>query len=415
MKPTFDATFFTQNRQNFIQSLGHGSLVVMTAYGQMQRNNDMAFKFEQESNFWYLTGIESPEWWVIIDGSQGRTWLVRPESDPVKAIFEGALGDKEALRQSGADTVIDRTEARRLLGSLRPRHRIAYTVRPQSVRARHGFHPNPALKELGDVLGQFEMRDCRKELAVLRSIKRPVEIGAIQTAIDITIRGFERVLEELPKLKAEYEVEAIFNYEFRATGGNGHAYDPIVAAGQNACTLHYVDNDQPLGTRSWLLMDVGAKISHYCADITRTLPVTKQWTKRQQAIYEAAERVHDAAVALCKPGMSVAEYQQSVDDAMTAELLDLQLMRDEGDDEALRRYFPHAISHGLGVDVHDSLGSPKVFKAGMVLTVEPGIYVPEEAIGVRIENDILITDKGPRNLSAALPSNLDALVKLSYR
>lgn len=413
MKRFFDAKFFAKNRQNLIKSLGHGSLVVMTAHGQMQRSADMAFRFAQEPNFWYLSGIDVPGWWIIIDGAQDRTWLVRPDADPIRTVFDGALSDQDALRMSGADNVIDQIEARRLLGSLRQRHRIAYTLRPQPVKLQYGFYPNPALKEFGDILSKFEMRDARKEIAALRAIKNDREIEAITSAVATTVNGIKRVLKELPSLKYEYEVEAILNYEFRVKGGGGHCFDPIAASGVNTCVMHYERNNDKFAQRSWLLMDVGAAYAHYSSDVARTVPTTKLRTARQLEVYAAVQRVNVLCIAYCQSGASVAEYQNYADGLIAHELVSLGLLKDPDDKEAVRKYFPHAIGHGLGISPHESLGGHKTFMPGMVMAIEPGIYIPEESFGVRIENDILITDEGPHNLSSALPTDLDALAKLS--
>ena len=227
----------------------------------------------------------------------------------------------------------------------------------------------------------------------------------MERAIGLTVEAFNAVRSQLSTLQHEYEVEAAFSYHFRRHGAPGHAYDPIVAGGGRACTLHYVANDQPLQTGELLLLDVGARVSGYAADITRTYAIGEP-TDRQRAVHAAVQQAHQQIISLLAPGLSVRAYHDSVDDIMKQALVGLGLMHDLADDASYRRYFPHAISHGLGVDVHDSLGGPDVLKEGMVLTVEPGIYIPEEAIGVRIEDDILITADGARNLSAALSTDL---------
>jgi Xaa-Pro aminopeptidase len=411
-QPHFSAEFFAGNRKKLLGELNHGALVMLAGYGQMQRGSDSAYHFEQEANFWYLTGIEHPDWWLLIDGSQGRSWLICPEIDEVRQIFDGSLSPEAARVISGVDAVIDRTEARRMLSTLRRQHSVIYSLMPQAELSRYGFYPNPAPKELIDELRTFQVQDCRLELSRLRAVKQPIEIDAMQAAVDLTIDGFKRAFKEMPKLSHEYEVEALFTHEFRHRGAKGHAYDPIVASDGNACTLHYVANEDSFTKKSWLLCDIGARHHGYAADITRTFPVSKNYTKRQRAIYEAVERVHAFAICLCTAGQSVMEYHEAVEDKMMHELVGLRLAKSMDDEEALREFFPHAISHGLGVDVHDPLGRPVQFAPGMVLTVEPGIYVPSERFGVRIEDDILITEDGPRNLSAKLPTNLDKLLAL---
>jgi Xaa-Pro aminopeptidase len=213
------------------------------------------------------------------------------------------------------------------------------------------------------------------------------------------------VRQKLPTLRYEYEVEAEFSYYLRRHGAKGHAYDPIVASGQNACTLHYVDNTSRLKKRQLLLLDIGARSGGYAADITRTYALGEP-TKRQVAVHEAVQDAQRQIISLLKPDLSIEEYHRDVDVIMKQALLSLGLMKDMEDDTAYRTYFPHAISHGLGIDVHDSLGGPRYLQPGMVLTVEPGIYIPDEGIGVRIEDDILITDTGHANLSARLSTDL---------
>ena len=207
---------------------------------------------------------------------------------------------------------------------------------------------------------------------------------------------------KLSTLKYEYEIEAILNAAFRKTGAHGHAYDPIVAAEKNACTLHYVQNNDKLPKNGLVLIDAGAKFSGYAADVTRTYAIGTP-TARQSAVHHAVEKAHQEIISLVRPGLKISEYSERVDEIMKAALKSLNLLSAPED---YRRYFPHAISHGLGIDVHESLGGSETFKPGMIFTVEPGIYIPEESIGVRIEDDILVTDDGHRVLSEALPTGL---------
>jgi len=244
--------------------------------------------------------------------------------------------------------------------------------------------------------------DCRKDLAQLRAIKQPEEIKAIQRAIRLTVDGFEHIKQAIESHGYEYEIEAEFSYFFRSHGASGHAYEPIVAAGKNACTLHYVANNDPIKKNSMVLMDIGAEVDGYAADITRTIQKGVA-TKRQLAVHAAVEEAQRRIIQLLEPELSVEEYQRSVDEIMSEALKRLGLYAGE---ESLRRYMPHAVSHGLGIDVHDSLGGTRYLQPDMVLTVEPGIYIPEEGIGVRIEDDILITDKSHRNLSQRLSTSL---------
>jgi Xaa-Pro aminopeptidase len=247
------------------------------------------------------------------------------------------------------------------------------------------------------------IKDCRMDVAKMRAIKRPEEIQVIKKAVLVTNDAFARAKKLLPTLNYEYEVEAEFSYYFRKKAAAFHAYDPIVASGRNACTLHYNHNNDALQKDTLLLIDIGARVDGYAADITRTYAIG-QPTERQIAVHAAVESAQQRIISLLRPGLSIKEYHDEVDSIMQSALNDLGLSRSTPDGS--RGYFPHAISHGLGIDVHDSLGRPSEFLAGMVLTVEPGIYIPEEGIGVRIEDNILITETGHDNLSASLSTSL---------
>lgn len=401
---SLDATFFEASRQAVIQKL-EGSLLVVPAYTQMQRGNDAAFTFEQEANFWYLTGIDHADWWVIIDGKRGKSWLVSPDVDDVHALFDGSLSADDARTISGINEVIDRSKGMALLRQSARSHQFVYTIDPPQHHDHFGFTLNPVARDMRELLSRIfvKVQDFRPKLAEIRAIKRPEEIDALQAAIDVTIDAFEKVKSSLVAYKHEYQVEADFTHHFRFNGAAGHAYDPIVAAGSNACTLHYGANNASLKKGTLLLLDIGARANGYAADITRTYAIGKP-TKRQQAVHHEVAQAQRDIISLIEPGIGVEEYQREVDVIMKRALMNLKLIHDEND-EKYRTYFPHAISHGLGIDVHDALGKPKYLQENMVLTVEPGIYIPEEGIGVRIEDDILVTKTGNKNLSAKLSTD----------
>lgn len=398
--------FFIENRQH-LATVTNGGLVVVAGHTTLQQTNDTSFPFTQEANFWYLTGIEAPDWWLIHDGSRGKNWLVAPVVSQTHQIFEGSLSWDEAKRISGVNDVISRDEADGLLRELAKKHSLVYAPGDDPYAKYYDFVLNPAAKEMWKRLERVftDVVDCQKELATLRAIKQPEEIAAVKKAIQLTNEAFTIVKQKLPEMKYEYEVEAEFSYYFRKNGADGHAYEPIVAAGKNACTLHYIDNNARLKKRELLLLDIGATWRGYPADITRTYALGEP-TKRQLEVHAAVQQTQQRIIASLKPDLSFQEYQQQVDDSMSDALISLDLMRDKTDQANFRKYFPHAISHGLGVDVHDSLGSAHHLQPGMVLTVEPGIYIPEEGIGVRIEDDILITETGHTNLSGKLPTAL---------
>ena len=398
--------FFAFNRDRLSTKL-KGGIVVLSAHTGMQRNNDTAFRFEQEANFWWLTGVEVPDWWLIIDGVRHKSWLVAPTISKVHEVFDGSLDPEEARRISGVDEVIGQDDAKQLLRELAKKHSVVYTLGEEPYVEYYNFSMNPAGRKMHEMLERTfnAVQDCRKDLAKLRAIKQPEEIAHIKKAIAITIDGMNRVHENLDDFSYEYEIEAELTYAFRKAGTQGHSFDPIVSSGRNTCTLHYLENNDKLKKKTLLLMDIGVRYKGYATDIARTYALGEP-TKRQRDVHAAVRHAQEEIIRLLRPDLSVEQYQRDVDTIMTEALMSLGLMKNVNDEEMYRKYFPHAISHGLGVDVHESLGAPRFFQPGMLLTVEPGIYIPEEGIGVRIEDDILITEKGRTNLSARLSTDL---------
>lgn len=398
-----DSTFFSGNRRALLDQLKKGALVVMTGYREVQRSADAAMRFEQEANFWYLTGVEAPDWWVILDGTHGTEWLVEPDMSESQRVFDGGAEHDEVRARSGIKTIISRDEALRRLRELTKRHSVVYTTeQPKGLREHAHFQLNSAQADLKKTLDRLfqNVQLCNRELAVLRTIKQPVEVAAIERAIKVTAEALEQMKQALPSAKYEYELQAVLDYEIKRQGAWGHAYDPIVASGLNACTLHYGRNNTKLARKSLVLLDVGARVDGYAADISRTYAVS-QPTKRQLAVHDAVHEATQSIIELLKPGLSFADYEESVEAVMKRAIGSLGL-----DVSKYREYFPHAVGHGLGIDVHDVLAGYEELRPGMVMTVEPGIYIREEAIGVRIEDDILITDTGYRNLSRSISTSV---------
>lgn len=392
--------FYEKNRQRFIEAFG-GALVVVAGYDLMQQSGDMAAPFLQEANFWWLTGIEEPGWKLIIDGARGKTALVKPTLTDAQQIFDGGLSEDAALKLSGANSILPAKDLERELTQLARKHPLVYTV----GNRQKGMQVNAAQNQLTTKLERIFARveTCNKQLAGLRAIKQSHELEQIKKAIKVTIEAYDEVRKNWQQYKYEYEVEAEFSYAFNRQGYQ-HAYAPIVAAGGNACTLHYDKNAAVIKKRDCTVIDIGARVGGYAADITRTY--CQNPSKRQQQVHTALQQAHQNIIDLLKPNLLVADYIASVDKIMKNAIISLGLMGDASDEAGYRKYFPHSVSHGLGVDVHDSLGGPRYFRPGMVLTVEPGIYIPEESIGMRIEDDILITSNSHLNLSANLSTDL---------
>lgn len=395
------ADFFTGNRQK-LRTITDEGLVIIAGHDAMQSRADAAYPFVQEANFYYLTGILEAGWRLVMDGTEDV--LVAPHRTKIQTLFDGSINFEQAKAISGIDTIIDQNDFNELYTSLRRNHRIVLSIGDDPHASAHGVVLNNGpRRNYRSLRRDFEeVRDIRPAIASLRSIKQPEEIHAMRTAIDETLRSFKNIYSQLQGYANEREISAQITFDFMRGTAEGHAYDPIVAGGANACTLHYTDNTSPLKATTTVLIDAGASYRQYAADITRTYAIG-QPTPRQIAVHDAVEKAHYQIIDLIRPGLSTKEYSEQVDEIMKNTLKSLGLLKKPSD---YRRYFPHAISHGLGIDVHESLGGHGVFKPGMVLTVEPGIYIPEEGIGVRIEDDILVTETGNENLSAALPTSL---------
>lgn len=402
---TLSSDFFKNNRRHLGASIS-GGLLVVTAYDAMQAVSDMAQPFRQEPNFYYLTGLTSARWKMIYDASRDYCWLVRPHMSQIEKTFDGALSDEDAIERSGANTVIDESEFETVLRQQAKHHSAVYTVEQLKV-ADYSFWLNPALGKLQAQLDRCfsGVVDVRKTLARQRALKQPEELQMIRQAVKITAEAFRIAKQQIGEVRSEYQLEAIFTGHFRSSNAV-HAYDPIVASGARANVLHYTANNQSFGRNQLVLCDIGAEYEGYASDVTRILAIRPP-TKRQAEVYQALLTAQRAIIAGITPHMPVTEYQSMVDGHMHQAFKSLKLMGDEWDEKRCRRYMPHAVSHGMGIDVHDSLGETRTLEPQMVLTVEPGIYIAEEGIGMRIEDDIVITDKGPENLTAMISTNLE--------
>ncbi len=397
-----ESSFFQRNRQALLATLPDDALIVMTAYAQMQWGADMAVPFRQEANFFWVSGIRQPQWTIAFSTSESV--LIAPDIDPTRTIFEGGLTHDEALSMSGVNRVINQQEAEAYFKTQAEHRSKVYALGELPHKKYYDFVLNPASDELYATLETdfSQVLDIRANLLKLRAIKSTEEIAAIRRAVDVTIDVFEQAKREISSSTFEYEIEATINGGFRRTGADGYAYESIVAGGKNACTLHYVANQASLTQGTGLLIDAGAQWQGYAADVTRTYAIGEP-SQRLRDIHRAVEKAHHQIIDLIKPGVAVKDYIERVDVIMKQALKSVDLLNSEDD---YHRYFPHAISHGFGLDVHESLGGYETFQPGMVLTVEPGIYVPEEKIGVRIEDDILVTEQGNENLSGRLSMGL---------
>lgn len=332
-----------------------------------------------------------------------------PQRAEHRDLWDGAVDIKALQTTSGIEEILDHHAGWNKLDRLIKKIKKVHTITPvEPYFHNFGFYANPARGALLTALKKhrsLELVDIRKHIARLRQIKQDVEIMALQRAIDITAETLTDIRKNLNTYKTEYHLVADITAGYIRRGAAGHAYQPIVAGGGNAATIHYMRCNAELADNDLLLLDVGAEYMNYSADISRTWALGKP-TPRQKSVFKAVEKVQQAAFKLLKPGVTFKAYEQQVDDLMAVELKELGLLTDITDKKKLKKYYPHLASHFLGLDTHDSADYELPLAPGMVLTVEPGIYIPEENIGVRIEDNIVITKTGNKILSSGLPHNL---------
>lgn len=403
MQSFFTSDFFAGNRRALRQALGSDDVIVVAANGLMQRGGDENYKFHQDSNFWYLTGLNTADLLLVI--SPAETFLILPFRSAEWAAFNGAHDAMRYQARSGIDDLLDeRAGWQKLKELLAKSRRVATPFSPPELLPRHGIYTSPArrrlIRRLKSSVPGLALQDIRPQLARLRVLKQPAELAALQCAIDITGETLAEVRrpEFLQSVTNEYELEAAISYGFRRRGADGDAFASIVGAGRHGTTLHHTENDGPIDPGDFIVLDVGAGVEHYAADITRTVCRQKP-TTRQQAVFDAVERVQKHALGLIKPGVLPVDYEKAIAEFMGTQLEALGLVK-QPSHEQIRRYFPHATSHFLGLDTHDTGDYRAPYEPGMVITCEPGIYIPEEGIGVRLEDDVLITKNGAEVLSA---------------
>ena len=390
------AEFFSQNRKNLTNQLPKKGIVVIAGNGRMQRNADNPYAFRQDSNFYYLTGIEEPCAVLVMDTVHNQEWIMLPVREGIHAIFDGIIDVKKISQQSGVAEILDEKSGWKRLMSLRS---AVPVFMPKKPMAKVGdTYSNPFRATVAKkVQAHFvHIVDIRPIIANLRVIKSEPEISIIDAAARTTIDTIEKIEHHLEDFKNESEIEAEISYQFRRFGATGHAFSPIVASGDASCTLHYLANNQEINSGP-ILLDIGAEISNYSADISRTL-LRKESPERQREIVHAVKRAQAAIIAQLKPGISWADIATIADIEMGNVLLKLGCVKKGFSKRDVRTYFPHAVSHFLGLDTHDVGDYTKPLAPGTVITIEPGIYLPDEGFGVRFEDDILITEHGSRIL-----------------
>jgi Xaa-Pro aminopeptidase len=420
-----DPSIFIENRKRFCKQLLPGSLAIFNSNDEVPVSADAIHPFKQNTDLYWLTGIAQEDTMLVMfphnPDPRYREVLVLtyPDADMEKWVGR-RLTKAEATAISGVQTVVWLTGFdTRLMAWMHQTDHVYLNTIEHDRKPNH--LPTRDYRFIAQVQQQYPLHSyhrSQKLLKPLRSVKLPQEIAVMETAVAITHKAFRRVLGFVKPGVGEHEVHAEIVHEFLRHRAQGEAYGSIIAGGAHALVLHYVDNNAPCADGDLLLMDFGANYGGYCADLTRTIPVNGKFSPRQAQLYNACLHLHHYAKSLLRPGISIKDCHDLVADEATRLFVDMGLIsqadadnddRSELTTRAYRKYLYHGISHHLGIDVHDygSFTDPMV--PGMVFTVEPGIYVAEEGIGIRIENNVVITETGHRDLFEGIPITIEEI------
>ena len=420
-----DKDLFVRNRKKFAEQMEPNSLAILNSNDIYPISADSTMPFQQQRDIFYLSGVDQEESVLVIfpdcPKTKNREILFLKETNDHIAVWEGEKLTKEkAFETAGIQTVYWLEEFEKVLFELMTQAEKVYVNTNEHYRANVETETRDArfIKWLKGKYPAHEYRRCQPILQRLRSVKEPEEIELMKTACDITEKGFKRVLKFIKPGVMEYEIEAEYIHEFIRNRSDGFAYTPIIGSGYNACVLHYIENNQECREGEMILMDVGASYGNYSSDMTRCVPASGKFTERQKEVYNAVLRVKNEAARMLVPGNDWAEYHVEVGKLMTRELLKLGLLTQEQVDKedpdwpAYKKYFMHGTSHHIGLDTHDYGILTEPMQAGMVFTVEPGIYIPEENLGIRLEDDYVIQEKGePINLMENIPIKVEDIEK----
>ena len=414
--PQINQDLFILNRKNFIKELKDNSLAIFQSQDEFPRSGDQNFVFKQNPDLFYLTGIDQEQTILLLypdcpNPLYRQVLFLRQTNDYIK-VWEGYKYTKEqAKATSGIESIFWLEDFDNILHSIVNYADNIYLNTNENDRYAHTV-PYRDIRFIEQMRSKYPLHHYERSAPImrgLRAVKSDIEVELTKKACGITRDAFERVLKFIKPGVKEYEIEAEIIHEFIRQGGTGHAYTPIIASGHNANILHYIDNNQECKAGDVILFDFGAEYANYNADMSRSVPVNGKFTQRQKDVYNAVLHVMKEATKLLVTGTVWNTYHEQVGEIMTEQLVNLGLLSTADVKNqnpawpAYKKYFMHGTSHHLGIDVHDFAGRYTSFAAGNILTVEPGIYIPEEGLGIRLENNILITATGNIDLMADIP------------
>ena len=421
-----DKELFIMNRKNFVSEMDQSSLAVFNSNDICPISADSTMPFQQHRDILFLSGVDQEESVLVISpGSKNkahREVLFLKETSKQIAVWEGAKLNKEnAFETSGIKTVYWLDQFDRIFKQIISEVDHVYLNSNEHLRADTTVQTRED-RFVNKMRADYPAHSVRRSAPIMhriRSRKLPIEIDLMQKACDITKSGIERILGFVKPGVWEYEIEAELIHEFIRNRSRGFAYTPIIASGANACVLHYIENNALCNAGDVILLDVGAEYANYASDLTRSVPVSGRFTDRQRAVYNAVLHVKKEAEKLLVPGTMMDDYHKEVGKLMESELLKLKLIdkidikNQRADWPAYKKYFMHGTSHFIGLDTHDVGLWNEPIEAGMAFTCEPGIYIPEERLGIRLEDDLVVQKKGsPLNLMGSIPIEADEIETL---
>jgi len=417
-----DSNIFINNRKRFVRQMTPNSIAVFVSNDEWPGNGDALHPFKQNSDLYWLSGIVQEDSMVILfpdnPDAKFREVLVLVRPNELKEKWDGKrLRAEEARKISGIETIIWLDSLDALLQGWIHLADTIYLDSNENDRKASDIQTRE-YRFIAEMKARYPLHQfmrAAKIMKALRAIKTKEEIVVVQKAIDITDLTFRRIMKFVKPGVHEYEIEAEIWHSFLSNRATGPAYGSIIASGDNARTLHYVSNNAACKDGDLLLMDFGAEYGGYCADLTRTIPVNGKFTKRQKEVYNACLHLHNYAKSILKPGISILDYTDKVGEEATKQFIKIGLLtkadvkNEDKENRAYRKYLYHGISHHLGIDVHDLGTRTAPIQAGMLFTIEPGIYIEEEKMGIRIENNFWITKNGNNDLMKNIPITADEI------
>jgi len=420
-----NSDFFQRNRYKIIKEIKPNSVVFVSSADELPRNGDQSFLYRQNSDLFYLTGVNQEKSILVLSPNHPNLkyreiLFIRKSNKDLETWYGHKLTKNEAKEISGIENIYFTDSFDSIVRDIMFYAENVYISTNENLSFSR-FYNDSDLRFIEEMKFKFPLHNYQRLAPILTNLrlkKEPEEIETIKHAVEITNKAFQRVLKFTKPDVYEYDIEAEITHEFIRNQTKNHAYEPIIASGKNACVLHYIENDKQCKNGDMLLLDFGAEFQNYAADLSRTIPVNGKFTERQKQVYNSVLNVQKEAIKLMVCGNTINKLNIEVGKLMENELIKLGLINEDEiknqnpDEPVYKKYYMHGTSHFMGLDVHDVGTRDTVFEPGMILTCEPGIYIQEENLGIRLENDILITETGNIDLMADIPIEIEEIERL---